>query len=421
MAKYSIEDSTLTAIADAIREKAESADSYKPGDMPAAILAIQSGAAEIEEVTNTAGGKTVYINSEPEEVSELPEGFTRLQYIRSTGSQYLASNFKPNQNTRVVMDFRNNGDYSSLGAGVAVLFGTRNGQSDSAFALWLGATSYPQYGSVAYNANGTITTDINKRLIYDFNKNVVSIGGETITCASKTFASGYPLYFLTLNQAGAVQARYASGDWYAGQAYDDGVLALNYIPCLNESGEAGMWETVTQEFFGDAAGVGFIAGPKAGVSKVVLEDRTLIDLTNDTISPETVLAGFIGHDKTGAQFVGELVQKAGGRPFAHGTATCATSGTVKINITGLSFTPTIVFLADMVMGTAKSYQLWEAFRDQENSRYYYLFKDSYGSVYQTNEKNVLTLKDGGFELLYVYPGVTTFATSYHWYAIGPEG
>ena len=43
MAKYSIEDSTLTGIADAIREKNGTTENISPTDMAAAILAISSG------------------------------------------------------------------------------------------------------------------------------------------------------------------------------------------------------------------------------------------------------------------------------------------------------------------------------------------------------------------------------------------
>lgn len=51
MAKYVIEDTTLTGIADAIREKNGSTDTYKPEDMPSAIDAI--------ETSNGSGGMLV--------------------------------------------------------------------------------------------------------------------------------------------------------------------------------------------------------------------------------------------------------------------------------------------------------------------------------------------------------------------------
>ena len=34
----------------------------------------------------------------------IPSGYKRLEYIKSSGTQYIDTGFKPNQNTRVVMD-----------------------------------------------------------------------------------------------------------------------------------------------------------------------------------------------------------------------------------------------------------------------------------------------------------------------------
>lgn len=43
------------------------------------------------------------------------------------------------------------------------------------------------------------------------------------------------------------------------------------------------------------------------VNKVVYNNETLIDLTNDTITPSDLVKGTIAHDKTGTQINGTLV------------------------------------------------------------------------------------------------------------------
>lgn len=48
MAKVLINDTTLTAIAEAIREKLELEDTYKPAEMPNAILSIEGGGGDIQ-------------------------------------------------------------------------------------------------------------------------------------------------------------------------------------------------------------------------------------------------------------------------------------------------------------------------------------------------------------------------------------
>lgn len=43
-----------------------------------------------------------------------------------------------------------------------------------------------------------------------------------------------------------------------------------------------------------------------GISKVIYGDRTLIDLTNDNVRPDTMLAGYVAHGQNGEQVVGTI-------------------------------------------------------------------------------------------------------------------
>lgn len=44
-----------------------------------------------------------------------------------------------------------------------------------------------------------------------------------------------------------------------------------------------------------------------GVSKVVLGNKVLVDLTLDSVTPQTLLTGSTAHDKTGDQILGAYV------------------------------------------------------------------------------------------------------------------
>lgn len=182
-----------------------------------------------------------------------------IEYIESTGTQYIDTGFKPNQDTRVVMDFRNSGDYSSMTTGLCPLFGARNASSSAVFALWIGETSYPHYGNVAYNKNGSFTTNLNTRLIFDFNKNVVSIGGNSITCEGATFTTNHNLCVLTINNYGSIENRRASGKLYSCQIYDNGTLVRDYVPCKDPDGVVCLYDKVEGKYYYNA-GTGEFTG-----------------------------------------------------------------------------------------------------------------------------------------------------------------
>lgn len=224
-----------TAIAEAIREKSDSTEALMPVQMPEAIKAFN--------------------------VSVLPDGFVPLEYIVSTGSQYIDADFKPDQDTRVVLDFRNSGDYSGMTTGLCPLFGARNATSSAVFAMWIGETSYPHYGNVAYNKNGSFTTDLNTRLTYDFNKNVATIGSDSVTCADATFTTSHNLYLLTVNNYGSAESRRASGKTYSCKAYHNGVIIRDYVPCMSSQGIAGLYDLISGTFVSSGGIEDFIAGP----------------------------------------------------------------------------------------------------------------------------------------------------------------
>lgn len=226
--------------------------------------------------------------------SRLPEGYTELPYIKSTGTQYIDTGFKPNQNTRVVIDFENEGDYSSMTTGLCPLFGARNASaaaSAAAFALWVGEKSYPHYGNVAYNANGNFTVDINARLIYDMNKNVVSIGGQSITCTGATFTTNHNLYLLTINNYGTAESRRASGKLFSTKVYDNETLARDYIPCFNDNGEVGMYDIVNGAFYGNAGSGDFYIPFNVDTAPVLVWTNAQIGVESATFAAQTLTFG----------------------------------------------------------------------------------------------------------------------------------
>ena len=63
----------------------------------------------------------------------LPDGYVQLEYIQSSGTQYIDTGFKPNQDTRVTMDFQLLNEN-----GWRVLFGARKavGTNQVHFGFW---------------------------------------------------------------------------------------------------------------------------------------------------------------------------------------------------------------------------------------------------------------------------------------------
>lgn len=192
----------------------------------------------------------------------LPSGAIRLNWIQSTGTQYVNTGFNPSSKSRIVFDFQSIGSSSDT---IKAMFGARLNNDTKCFNMFaLPTTAYPQYGANAYNAK-PITTDILQRTVYDMNANTTTVGSTTVSFAAETFSTGYPVYLFSLNDNGSPDSRYINGKLYGCQIYDNGVFVRNYIPVKLSDGSVGLWDDVEGKFYGNAGSGVFVAGPASEI------------------------------------------------------------------------------------------------------------------------------------------------------------
>lgn len=184
----------------------------------------------------------------------LPSGYRKLQYIQSSGTQYINTAFNPNQDTRVVISFEPTQTKTWTGA-----FGARNATNDSEYGV-----DFPS-GTEIRSVFGSETLSIAipgmlARFDVDKNKNICTINGATITNAAQIFQTNYPIWIFDKNTAGAKWSP-ISMKLYSCQIYDNGTLVRDYIPCQTTSGEIGLWDDVNMLFYRNAGTGTFVGGP----------------------------------------------------------------------------------------------------------------------------------------------------------------
>ena len=188
-------------------------------------------------------------------MSKLPSGYKRLEYIQSSGTQYVDTGFQPNQDTRVFCDV------VFVASSTAYwLFGARNGNHDRTFGFLTHGNRYRS----DYNksADEYLTAVQSGRFTVDKDGNVTKINGETAkTAKAGTFQCTHNLYLLANNNNGTVGGQ-CSATLYSCQIYDNGTLVRDYIPCQTTAGEIGLWDDANSVFYGNAGAGTFTAGPE---------------------------------------------------------------------------------------------------------------------------------------------------------------
>ena len=185
---------------------------------------------------------------------QLPEGYTQVEYLMSTGIQYINTGFTPNSNSRVRADI----EYVRVNGSVAP-FMTRKSSGTNMFGVFnISGTLRSDYGSEKVSFPTSLSTL--QRLTYDRNKNVCTVGPETVTNKAVTFNALYPLYLFSSDDDNA--SKYPSHmKMYYCQIWDNDVLVRYLIPCYNSDRVAGMYDIQNDVFYENAGTGAFITGP----------------------------------------------------------------------------------------------------------------------------------------------------------------
>ena len=181
--------------------------------------------------------------------SRLPEGYAEVQYIQSSGTQYVDTGFKPNQDSRVLIKL------STSETGSHTVFGADIDWVDNGFALGVGFTHYGKETGTISGLNNGSPHEV------DFNKNIISMDGSTVLAmGASTFSVPHNLALFANNRAGGIQEKTTMALYYC-RIYDGNTIIRDYIPCKNAGGAVGLYDLIGQKFYGNAGTGSFTAGP----------------------------------------------------------------------------------------------------------------------------------------------------------------
>lgn len=218
----------------------------------------------------------------------LPSGYKILSYVQSSGSQYINTGVKTDQDSRIIVKASYTGSYSIYGAGKAFTNYTANASG--------GYFYYNDYGggaSTATNYSGSAHIfEQNKNYAYIDNNLVHSFTYSSFTSPGNMFLFGRNDGTGALNDAGGTVKIYSAKIY-------NGSLVRNLIPCINTAGIVGMYDTVEKKFYSNAGSGTFVASENY-VSKY--------NITNTVSLPSPAKTGYtFGGWYTSADFTGTKI------------------------------------------------------------------------------------------------------------------
>ena len=180
---------------------------------------------------------------------DLPSEYQKLQYIQTTGTQYIDTGTYPHQIGKWELDIQYTDE--SPANQTNGCFPTSNQRFD------IGTTSASKW-TLNMGALNTYTDSNNERHLFVLDKinNKVSIDATeySVTAATFTSQTTYSVLIGARNYYGSSSKYNCNEKIYSSKIYDtNGVLIRNFVPCYNKSsGTIGLYDLVNSAFYQNA-------------------------------------------------------------------------------------------------------------------------------------------------------------------------
>ena len=220
------------------------------------------------EIKDGHKGKYVYIpRLDPYSCTKELYDYNKVTFIEATNGAYIDLGFKPNQDTRVDIEFSVRKDSTD----VNWLYGAREAwDSNTVYGLFLDAKvasnhlkyKYGHYEQLIEYTNFEYDRENEPTVKVTTDKNLFYVNDDianAMVAPTKTFQTTNNLYLFTMNNGNTgsilgADKRTATGQIHYCRVYDNGVLIRDLYPCSTAvGGKFGFYDMLNDTFYENAA------------------------------------------------------------------------------------------------------------------------------------------------------------------------
>ena len=199
--------------------------------------------------------------------NELPSGYKKVEYIESTGTQYIDTEFIPSKDSKLEIELKFEGNFKTSDVaffGViedeswfTMNFGGSSSQKNTLFC-WCEARSKDSYKIYSLSINDEIRTNKNKII---FSSEKVTYADRSANMATKKFDNTDSLIIFGNKRNGEITA--FNGYYmylYSCKLYSGDILLRDLIPCLDSDNKPCMYDTISKKTFYNSGTGEFLYG-----------------------------------------------------------------------------------------------------------------------------------------------------------------
>lgn len=201
--------------------------------------------------------------SELDKIGYLPDAYQKVEYIESTGTQYIKTDIIGDSDCGVELQtYVTGGTNNSCGVGS---WGEDSGTTRAWLFYLFGGTFRCGYGNtnVALDKPVEVNTWYKWRVEVANKQQLIYVDDEKIytSAAKDPFTTGYELFLFGMNNKGVFNYEFKGRMAYV-KLYKSNILVSSFIPCYRKTDNAiGMYDLIGNKFYTNAGTGTFLKGP----------------------------------------------------------------------------------------------------------------------------------------------------------------
>lgn len=225
---------------------------------------------------------------------KLPDTYQQVEYIESTGTQYIDTGITPDTTLEFDTTFNTSNNFSQETIRYGCIFGSRISSAKADVQL----TTYSEFGYKGtirwgnnYGDNAWLSNNV--KINAKLKNNMYYVDNTEIRSTTIEASNDYNIYIFALNQSGTA-IQHGKLKLHTFKLWKNDVLVRDFIPCYRKSDNViGLYDLVTNTFFTNAGTGIFLKGSDTPTPSVPIEIESVGDRTGNLFDLSTATNEFI--------------------------------------------------------------------------------------------------------------------------------
>jgi len=177
----------------------------------------------------------------------LPSEYQQVEWIGSSGTQYIDTDYIPSANTKWELDMNVNANTWNVGVGCGCQTAPYN---DIGFQAGHNSNTTLYVSMGRSDTSSTIAFDMNRHLfVLDAPNQEKQIDDNVFVSTATTFECNRSITLFATNKTNGLGSK-GKFNIFSSKIYEDNALVQNLIPCYRKAdNEIGMYDTVNDTFY----------------------------------------------------------------------------------------------------------------------------------------------------------------------------